>query len=107
LDQLGKTAQSFIRGNFGTFNWGSVAIDPERQIMFGMPTYLAFTSRLVPASQIPPREQDQKGSEQGSTAMTARPMVCSWGRSWVQWAFRAKRSAGPVARRVRKFGPGK
>src|SRR5690606_4702043 len=26
-------------GNFGTFNWGSVAVDPERQVMFGMPTY--------------------------------------------------------------------
>ncbi|MGR9427337.1 glucose/quinate/shikimate family membrane-bound PQQ-dependent dehydrogenase [Rhizobium leguminosarum] len=52
-------------GNFGTFNWGSVAVDPERQIMFGMPTYLAFTSRLVPASDIPPRGQDEKGSEQG------------------------------------------
>jgi quinoprotein glucose dehydrogenase len=52
-------------GNFGTFNWGSVAVDPERQIMFGMPTYLAFTSRLVPASQIPPKGQDEKGSEEG------------------------------------------
>ncbi|MBB4569423.1 glucose/quinate/shikimate family membrane-bound PQQ-dependent dehydrogenase [Rhizobium leucaenae] len=52
-------------GNFGTFNWGSVAVDPERQIMFGMPTYLAFTSRLVPRAEIPPRGQDQKGSEQG------------------------------------------
>ncbi|MGR9210605.1 glucose/quinate/shikimate family membrane-bound PQQ-dependent dehydrogenase [Rhizobium leguminosarum] len=52
-------------GNFGTFNWGSVAVDPERQIMFGMPTYLAFTSRLVPAADIPPRGQDEKGSEQG------------------------------------------
>ncbi|MBB2710267.1 UNVERIFIED_ORG: quinoprotein glucose dehydrogenase [Rhizobium etli] len=52
-------------GNFGTFNWGSVAVDPERQIMFGMPTYLAFTSRLVPAAEIPPRGQDEKGSEQG------------------------------------------
>ncbi|NTJ35087.1 glucose/quinate/shikimate family membrane-bound PQQ-dependent dehydrogenase [Agrobacterium rhizogenes] len=52
-------------GNFGTFNWGSVAVDPERQIMFGMPTYLAFTSRLVPRADIPPRGQDQKGSEQG------------------------------------------
>jgi quinoprotein glucose dehydrogenase len=37
-------------GNFGTFNWGAVAIDPERQVLFGMPTYLAFTSRLVPRS---------------------------------------------------------
>jgi quinoprotein glucose dehydrogenase len=52
-------------GNFGVFNWGSVAVDPERQIMFGMPTYLAFTSRLVPRDQIPPRAQDEKGSEQG------------------------------------------
>ena len=52
-------------GNFGTFNWGSVAIDPERQVMFGMPTYLAFTSRLVPRDQVPPKEQDEKGSEQG------------------------------------------
>jgi quinoprotein glucose dehydrogenase len=52
-------------GNFGTFNWGSVAVDPERQIMFGMPTYLPFTSRLVPASAIPPKGADEKASEQG------------------------------------------
>ena len=52
-------------GNFGTFNWGSVAVDPERQIMFGMPTYLAFTSRLVPRADIAPKGQGEKGSEQG------------------------------------------
>jgi len=52
-------------GNFGVFNWGSVAVDPERQIMFGMPTYLAFTSRLVPRSEIPPKGEGEKGSEQG------------------------------------------
>lgn len=52
-------------GNFGTFNWGSVAVDPERQIMFGMPTYLAFTSRLVPRAEIPPKGAGDKGSEQG------------------------------------------
>lgn len=52
-------------GNFGVFNWGGVAVDPERQIMFGMPTYLAFTSRLVPAADLPPKGQDQKGSEEG------------------------------------------
>lgn len=38
-------------GNFGTFNWGSVAVDPRRQVMFGMPTYLAFVSRLVPKKE--------------------------------------------------------
>lgn len=52
-------------GNFGVFNWGSVAVDPERQVMFGMPTYLAFTSRLVPRSEIPPKGEDEKASEQG------------------------------------------
>ncbi|MFT4148553.1 MAG: glucose/quinate/shikimate family membrane-bound PQQ-dependent dehydrogenase [Paracoccaceae bacterium] len=52
-------------GNFGVFNWGSVAVDPERQVMFGMPTYLPFISRLVPASKIPPKDADAKASEQG------------------------------------------
>lgn len=52
-------------GNFGVFNWGSVAVDPERQVMFGMPTYLAFTSRLVPRADIPPKGSNEKGSEQG------------------------------------------
>jgi quinoprotein glucose dehydrogenase len=35
-------------GNFGVFNWGSVAVDPRRGIAFTTPTYLAFVSRLVP-----------------------------------------------------------
>ncbi len=35
-------------GNFGVFNWGSIAVDPQRQIAFTTPTYLAFVSQLVP-----------------------------------------------------------
>ena len=35
-------------GNFGVFNWGSIAVDPERQVAFTTPTYLAFVSKLVP-----------------------------------------------------------
>lgn len=35
-------------GNFGVFNWGGVAVDPERQMVFATPTYLAFVSKLVP-----------------------------------------------------------
>ncbi|QPC95989.1 membrane-bound PQQ-dependent dehydrogenase, glucose/quinate/shikimate family [Mesorhizobium sp. INR15] len=35
-------------GNFGAFNWGAVAVDPNRQIMFAMPVYLAFTSKMIP-----------------------------------------------------------
>lgn len=52
-------------GNFGVFNWGGVAIDPERQVMFGMPTYLAFKSQLVPAADVPPADAEARGSEQG------------------------------------------
>ncbi|MGV8959922.1 MAG: membrane-bound PQQ-dependent dehydrogenase, glucose/quinate/shikimate family [Stenotrophomonas sp.] len=43
-------------GNFGVFNWGSIAVDPQRQVMFGMPTYLAFVSTLVPKDQLGGRE---------------------------------------------------
>lgn len=35
-------------GNFGVFNWGSVAVDPQLQTVFATPTYLAFISQLVP-----------------------------------------------------------
>ena len=35
-------------GNFGVFNWGGVAVDPLRQVMFATPARLAFVSRLVP-----------------------------------------------------------
>jgi quinoprotein glucose dehydrogenase len=51
-------------GNFGVFNWGSVAVDPTRGVMFGMPTYLAFTVQLVPQSDIGPDETVNAG-EQG------------------------------------------
>jgi quinoprotein glucose dehydrogenase len=35
-------------GNFGVFNWGSIAVDPQRQIAFTTPASLAFVSRLIP-----------------------------------------------------------
>lgn len=41
-------------GNFGVFNWGGVAVDPVRQMVFSTPAYLPFTSTLVP------RENDQE-----------------------------------------------
>lgn len=34
-------------GNFGTFNWGSLAVDPKRQQLFAMPVYLAFVQQLI------------------------------------------------------------
>lgn len=66
-------------GNFGVFNWGSVAVDPERQVMFGMPTYLAFTSQLVPRDQVPPRGQGEKGSEQGLNRNDGAPYAVRMG----------------------------
>lgn len=35
-------------GNFGVFNWGSIAVDPARGIAFTTPAILGFTSQLVP-----------------------------------------------------------
>ena len=35
-------------GNFGVFNWGGIAVDPQRQVAFTTPAFLAFTSQLVP-----------------------------------------------------------
>lgn len=35
-------------GNFGVFNWGGIAVDPERQVAFATPTQLAFISKLIP-----------------------------------------------------------
>ncbi len=65
-------------GNFGTFNWGGVAVDPVRQVLFGMPTYLAFTSTLIPRAEVPP-PGDQKASEQGLNRNEGAPYAVEMG----------------------------
>jgi quinoprotein glucose dehydrogenase len=65
-------------GNFGTFNWGGVAVDPVRQVMFGMPTYLAFKSQLVPRDQVPPPDGG-RGSEQGLNRNEGAPYAVIMG----------------------------
>ncbi len=35
-------------GNFGTFNWGGVAVDPVRRVVIANPVYLAFLVKLIP-----------------------------------------------------------
>ncbi|WP_292634092.1 glucose/quinate/shikimate family membrane-bound PQQ-dependent dehydrogenase, partial [Mesorhizobium sp.] len=65
-------------GNFGVFNWGGVAVDPVRQVMFGMPTYLAFTSKLIPRADVPP-PGDTKGSEQGLNRNEGAPYAVVMG----------------------------
>lgn len=53
-------------GNFGTFNWGGVSVDPQRQIAFTTPTYLAFVSRLVPRPNDSALMVQSGGPPQGS-----------------------------------------
>jgi quinoprotein glucose dehydrogenase len=52
-------------GNFGVFNWGSVAVDPARQVAFTAPAYLAFVSQLLPrpdATSLAVHERPPEGS---------------------------------------------
>lgn len=55
-------------GNFGVFNWGGVAVDPVRQVVFATPTYLAFTSKLIP------REDDETLYVQSGDAPPHSPL---------------------------------
>jgi len=48
-------------GNVGTFNWPSVAVDPQRQLLFGAPNYLAFVSTMVKRSEVAPDERTGGG----------------------------------------------
>jgi quinoprotein glucose dehydrogenase len=53
-------------GNFGVFNWGSIAVDPQRQMAFTTPASLAFVSRLVPRADDTTRYVQGKGQPTGS-----------------------------------------
>ncbi|ODC03541.1 glucose dehydrogenase [Terasakiispira papahanaumokuakeensis] len=71
-------------GNFGVFNWGSVAVDPKRQVMFGMPLYLAFTQQLVKndGSDLGPTNQGEHGlnSNEGAPyAVDMKPLLSPMG----------------------------
>ena len=56
-------------GNFGVFDWGGVAVDPVRQILIANPSYMAFTSKLIPRAQIPVDNGEKKGSETSGIKM--------------------------------------
>lgn len=64
-------------GNFGVFNWGGIAVDPRRQVMFGMPLQLAFTSTLVPAEQAEGKATNS--GEQGLNSNTGAPYAVHMG----------------------------
>lgn len=53
-------------GNFGVFNWGSIAVDPARGIAFTTPATLAFTVQLVPRPDATTLLVQKDGPPQGS-----------------------------------------
>ncbi|MEE3635511.1 glucose/quinate/shikimate family membrane-bound PQQ-dependent dehydrogenase [Pseudomonas sp. AL 58] len=58
-------------GNVGVFNWGSVSVDPVRQLLFTSPNYMAFVSKLVPRADVAAgskRESETSGVQPNSGA---------------------------------------
>lgn len=51
-------------GNIGAFNWGSVAVDPDRQILIAAPVRLAYTYNLIKRT---PQNKDQRLFSQDGT----------------------------------------
>ncbi|AQZ35002.1 glucose dehydrogenase [Pseudomonas sp. LPH1] len=64
-------------GNVGVFNWPSVAVDPQRQILFGAPNYLAFVSRLVKRKEGDEQAGTGGGSERGLQPNLGAPYMVS------------------------------
>lgn len=64
-------------GNFGVFNWGGIAVDPKRQVMFGMPLQLAFTSRLIPQEEL--GDVETNVGEQGVNSNEGAPYAVEMG----------------------------
>ncbi len=51
-------------GNFGVFNWGSVAVDPERQLLIAAPVRLAYKYNLI--KRTPSTETERLFTKDGS-----------------------------------------
>jgi quinoprotein glucose dehydrogenase len=60
-------------GNYGVFDWGGVAIDPTRQILFANPNYMGFVSRLHARGTIDVK--GGSGTETGLQPMTGTPFA--------------------------------
>lgn len=63
-------------GDLGMFEWGGIAIDPERQIAIANPIGMPFISRLIPRGPNNPAEPNNKlpaGSELGVQPMFGTP----------------------------------
>jgi quinoprotein glucose dehydrogenase len=63
-------------GDFGMFEWGGIAVDPERQIAIANPQSVPFVSRLVPRGKDNPSAPDSAhppGTELGVQPMYGAP----------------------------------
>ncbi|MGB2078480.1 MAG: PQQ-binding-like beta-propeller repeat protein, partial [Vibrio sp.] len=60
-------------GNFGVFNWGGIAVDPKRQVMFGMPLNLAFISTVVDKDDPKFGDSEVNTGEHGVNANNGAP----------------------------------
>lgn len=67
-------------GNFGTFNWGGVAVDPLRQIVVANPVYLAFVVTLIPRADATTSyvSEDKPGFNENFGAPYAAMMRPMW-----------------------------
>jgi quinoprotein glucose dehydrogenase len=63
-------------GNLGMFEWGGIAVDPQRQIAIANPIAIPFVSKLIPRGPANPSSPDQSspsGTEQGVQTMFGAP----------------------------------
>lgn len=55
-------------GNLGMFEWGGIAVDPNRQVAIANPIALPFVSKLIPRGPGNPMEQPEDAQGTGSEA---------------------------------------
>jgi quinoprotein glucose dehydrogenase len=69
-------------GDFGMFEWGGIAVDPDRQIAIANPQSIPFVSRLVPRGKdnpAAPNAEHPPGTELGVQPMYGTPYGVSLG----------------------------
>lgn len=50
-------------GNVGVLNWGGIAVDPVRQMIFTSPNYMSFVSQMILQADVP---KDSKKASEGA-----------------------------------------
>jgi len=57
-------------GNFGVMDWGGIAVDPVRKVIFAHPNYMAFVDRLIPQQPSARRFDPQVSPREAAGALT-------------------------------------